>query len=279
MISSQGQDQNAQSDQGNDILIALEKSLSLDDQSTGEASHTNGCPSLDVPGDKEHLKVRIHLHDDKAFDFSPGVTAHHAVHKRGRVSGDRPAIGRRLLRTLAFGVITPAMVGAAFAWQFYSDGQTRDMARGWGTSPRESSLAVSASFRPSNSDVAAQLAAKTSDRIPTQDTVLPQAASVTPSAPVSVAPESSPELQNQLETMLADIAVVRRVVERLAAVQEQMALDIVTLQKSRKVSLPPQPSSAPTRKYMPSITHSEAVVHSSSVPVPTALARTPAASP
>jgi hypothetical protein len=67
MISSQGQDQNAQSDPGNDILIAVEKSLSLDDRSSGEACHTNGCGSLDGSSDKEfaHLKVRVHLHDEE----------------------------------------------------------------------------------------------------------------------------------------------------------------------------------------------------------------------
>ena len=61
MSSSQSQDQNAQSNQGDDILIALEKSVILDDRSGGEACHTNGCGSLDGPSDKEfrHLKVRV----------------------------------------------------------------------------------------------------------------------------------------------------------------------------------------------------------------------------
>ena len=73
MSSSQGQDQNAQSNQGDDILIALEKSVILDDRSGGEACHTNGCGSLDGPSDKEfpHLKVRVHLHDDEGISFPP----------------------------------------------------------------------------------------------------------------------------------------------------------------------------------------------------------------
>ena len=76
MISSQGQDQNSQSDQGNDVLIALEKSLSLDDRSSGEACHTNGCGYLDGPCDKEysHLKVRVHLHDEEVH-FPPLIDA------------------------------------------------------------------------------------------------------------------------------------------------------------------------------------------------------------
>jgi hypothetical protein len=291
MSSSQGQDQNAQSNQGDDILIALEKSVILDDRSGGEACHTNGCGSLDGPSDKEfrHLKVRVHLHDDKEFHFPPGVTAveppidanpRQAVHQGDRVSDDRPAAGRRLFRTLYFGVITPVMVGAVFAWQFHGDDQTKDMVRGWRSSSRELSPVVNTNFWPSSSDLAAELALKTSDRIPTQDAALLQPAPFLPPAQVSVALGSSPELQHQLETVASDVAVVRRIVERLAAVQEQMALDFATLQKSdqnvrQKVSLHPHsPAAVPPRKYAPSIARSDVVAHSPSVPVPTAPART-----
>src|SRR6478672_12377769 len=98
-------------------------------------------------------------------------------------------------------------------------------------------------------------------------------------APVPVAPGSPPELQHQLETMVSDIAVVRRIVERLAAIQEQMALDFATLQKSdqnvrQKVSLPPHsPAAVPPRKYAPSIARSDVVAHAPSPPVPTAPAQ------
>jgi hypothetical protein len=80
---------------------------------------------------------------------------------------------------------------------------------------------------------------------------------------------------------VSDVAVVRRIVERLAAVQEQIALDIATLQKSdqnvrQKVPLPPHsPAAVPPRKYAPSIARSDVVAHSPSVPVPTAPTRTP----
>ena len=53
---------------------------------------------------------------------------------------------------------------------------------------------------------------------------------------MSVALESSPELQHQLETVVSDVAVVRRIVERLAAVQEQMALDFATLKSPTRMS-------------------------------------------
>jgi hypothetical protein len=251
----------------------------------------NACGSLEGHDDKEfaHLKVLIHLHDDKEIHFPPGVTAVEptidanpgpAIHQSDGISDDRPAVGRRLFRTVAFGVITAVIVGAAFAWQFYSDGQTKDMVRGLGTSPKELSPVVSANFWPSSSDVAAELAFKTSDRIPTQDTALLQTAPVLPSAQVSVALGSSPELQHQLEIVVSDVAVVRRIVEQLAAVQEQMALGIVTLQKSdqhvrQKVPLPPHsPAAVPPRKYAPTSIARFVVAHSPSVAVPTAPART-----
>ena len=131
MISSHGQDQNAQSDQGNDILIAIEKSLSLDDRSSGEACHTNGYGSLDDLSDKEfaRLKVRLRLHDEEVH-LPPGAMAAEplidaktgqAVHQVDRVSDERPAVGRRLLRTVAFGVIASVWVGAAFAWHMRVD--------------------------------------------------------------------------------------------------------------------------------------------------------------
>jgi hypothetical protein len=274
MISSQGQDQNSQSDQGNDVLIALEKSLSLDDRSSGEACHTNGCGYLDGPCDKEysHLKVRVHLHDEEVH-FPPLIDAKtgQAVHQVDRVSDESPALGRRLFRTVAFGVIASVLVGAAVAWQFYGDDQSKHMVgagKGHG---------IVASTKSSSANVVAvELASKTSDRVPTQDTALRQAAPAIPSAQVSVAPGSSPELQHQLETVVSDVAVVRRIVERLAAVQEQMALDFATLNVRQKVSSPPHsPAAVPPRKYAPSIARSNVVAHSPSAPVPTALAQPP----
>ena len=285
MISSQGQDQNAQSDQGNDVLIALEKSLSLDDRSSGEACHTNEYGSLDDLSDKEfaRLKVRLRLHDEEVFP--PGAMAAEpligaktgqAVHQVDRVSDDRPAAGRRLFRTVAYGVIASVLVGAAVAWQFYGDDQSKHMV---GAGKRHG--IVDSTKSSSANVVPVELASKTSDRVPTQDTALLQAAPAIPSAQVSVAPGSSPELQHQLETVVSDVAVVRRIVERLAAVQEQMALDFATLQKSdqnvrQKVSLPLHSAAAvPARKYAPSIARSDVVAHSPSIPVPTAPAQRP----
>jgi hypothetical protein len=138
MISSQSHDLNAKSDQGNDGLIALAKSLGLDDRSGGEACHTNGCVSLHGLSDEEftHLKVRVCLRDDEEFRVQPGATAlepaidadhGHVVHQGDLDSNERPAVKRRLLRTAAFVVITGVLVTATFAWQFHGDVQRSHM--------------------------------------------------------------------------------------------------------------------------------------------------------
>ena len=287
MISSQSHDLNAQSEQGNDGLIALEKSLGLDDRSSGETCHTNSCEPLDGHIDEEftRLKIRVHLHDDEGSHFPPGDTTVEPVIDATTlqaVQGDdvldaRPAAGRRLLRTVAFGVITGVLVCAAFAWQFYGDVHKSHMVDA-GKLHR-----VVIGTKSSRSDVVpVEMAAKISDRVPTQDTAVLQAAPLPP-AQVTVAPGSTPEMQHQRETLVSDVAVVRQIVERIAAVQEQMALDIATLQKSdqnvsQKASVPPHaPVPVSSRKYAPSIARSDVVAHSASVSVPTAPARTPLA--
>ena len=274
------------SSQAHDMAIALAKSLGLEDEgSSGETCPTNGCQSLDEPGDKgaARLKVRVHFHDDEEFHFPPGATAvepaidadhSHAGHQGDRDSDEKPAVGRRLLRTAAFAVFTGVLVTAAFAWQFHGDVQKSHMV----DAGKLHRAVIGA--KSSRSDVVpVEMAAKTSDRVPTQDTAVLHAAPLPP-AQVTVAPGSTPEMQHQLETLVSDVAVVRQIVERIAAVQEQMALDFATLQKSdqnvrQKVSLPPRsPAAVPPRKYAPSIARSDVVAHSPSVPVPTAPART-----
>ncbi len=159
------------------------------------------------------------------------------------------SVGRRVFRTFAYGFIIIVTVGAALAWQS-SDDKTKDMVRAWGISLSQLS-SVLGTKSPAASDVAAKPVSKTSEQ-------------------ASVAAGSSPEAQHQLETMGSDLAVVRRIVEQLAAKQEQMAQDIATLQAaeqnvSEKKSSLPQSSAVPPRKNM----HSEAAVQPPSVPVPT----------
>jgi hypothetical protein len=279
MTSSQGDDQNAQGNQRNDMLVALVKSLNLDDRSSG-------CE----PSDKDvtHPKVRVHkeLLSPAGVAAVPPIDENPCavVHEVDRRPEYRRAVGTRLVRTIAFGVLTGVMV-CAFVWYFYGDAHRGYMVEtGKLANP------------PSSSVVPLELASQTSDGVPAQDhaalaqeqaalptqeqAALPiqQAAPVLLPAQVSVAPGPSPELQGQLASIVSDVAAVRRIVERLAAVQEKMALDIATLQKlnsntSQKASLVPHSPAAPvrSRKYAPNIVRSTPSVSAPSTPARTTL--------
>jgi hypothetical protein len=277
------------SSQAHDLAGALAKSLGLDDQSSiGEACHPMGCRSLYGLSDKEstpHLKVRVHLHDDNELHSPSGVEAaelpmdadpRQAVHEVDQGNDQRRLVGKRLVRTVAFGVLTSLMVGAAFAWQLHGDFHRAQMA-----SPSSNIIPVKPASKISDRVPAQDHAAapvlpseQTSDRVPTQD----QPAPILPPEQVSVAPGPSPELQQQLESMASDIAVVRHIVERLAAIQEQMAVDIAMLQKSgQRASLPPPSVPAPSRKSAPNIERSGVAARSPSAPALTAPAQIPLA--
>jgi hypothetical protein len=133
-------------------------------------------------------------------------------------STTRPSIGRRVFRAVVWGfIISVIVVGVAFAWQFNGDDKTMDLVRAWGVWL-----------------LSAEPVSKPSGQAPTQDTALLQTVSVPDSPPASVAARSSPELQHQLETTVSDLAVVRRIVEQLAARQEQMTQEIATLQAAEQ---------------------------------------------
>jgi hypothetical protein len=128
---------------------------------------------------------------------------------------------------------------------------------------------------PVGAGVAVEPVSKPSDAAPIRDAAFLQAA---PPNQSTLAPttELSTELQHQLETVGNDIAVMHRLVERLAARQEQMAQDIATLQTAQqniidKISfLSRSPATpGPPGKNVPRVVHSEATVgsHSTAVPI------------
>jgi hypothetical protein len=234
----------AQSDQGDEILLAFKEWLKIQEARHGwVAHHPHGNGSSDSHRNEFHVPPGI-----APVEPSIGVNPRQASFQRYGISRGR-SVGRRVFRTFAYGFIIIVTVGAALAWQS-SDDKTKDMVRAWGISLSQLS-SVLGTKSPAASDVAAKPVSKTSEQ-------------------ASVAAGSSPEAQHQLETMGSDLAVVRRIVEQLAAKQEQMAQDIATLQAaeqnvSEKKSSLPQSSAVPPRKNM----HSEAAVQPPSVPVPT----------
>jgi hypothetical protein len=275
------------SSEAHDLATALAKSLGLDDQSSAQPCPTYEYEPIDGPNDKElaHLKVRVQLHDHKEFHLLAAepaidVATRPAVHEVDHGSDCKRAVGWRLVRTVAFGVLTSVMVGVAFAWQFYGHVHGTQLVDALSSGSKVIPVRVpsEASGRVPTQDQAAVpvlAPGQTLDPVPMQDAAPVLPAQVTAVGQVSVGSESPPELQRQLETMAGDIAVVRHIVERLAVVQEQMAVDIAMLQKSgQKASLPPRSPAvpAPSRKYAPNIGRSDAVTHSPTAPAPTPLA-------
>jgi hypothetical protein len=198
--------------------------------------------------------------DKKKFHLSPSRVA-------GEPLLQRSSVGKRVFRTLACGFII-VIVGGALAWQSSDDG-TKDIVRNWEISLiRVTSLPRTNS--PTSSDVAAEPASKSSDQAPIPDN--PQTAPVNRVTPVSLAARSSAELQHHLESIGNDIIVVRRIVDWLAARQQQMAQDIATLQLTEQIVIErlsslPQSTTVhlPQRQNLQRIVQSEGVVQSNSV--------------
>jgi hypothetical protein len=144
------------------------------------------------------------------------------------VSNDGPSVAKRLFRTGAYGFIITVIVGTAFVWQS-SDETTKEMAKGWVNSLVWSSSLQNHNLPPA-SDVASEAVSTTSDQPLMGNTVILPTASASQPTPTSTATESLPDLKKQFEAIASDLAIVRRIVEQVAARQDQMARDIATLQ-------------------------------------------------
>ena len=246
MPSSQSQ---AQSDQGDEIFLAFKEWLKIQ-----EARHGRAAPDRNSSSDSQRNE----------FHFSPaiapvepsiGVYPHQNSFREDGISRRR-SLGKRVFRTVAYGVIIIIVAaGAALAWQS-TDDKTKDMVRAWGISLNQL-ISVPDAKSPVVSDKVTEPVSKTSQQ-------------------TSVAAGSSPDAHQQLERMVSDLAAVRRIVEQLAVKQEQMAQDIATLQAAghnvgeKKPTLPQSPAVPPRTNIQ-----SEAAVQRSPVPLPLPRPQTP----
>jgi len=128
------------------------------------------------------------------------------------ISSKKRPIATRIFRTIVYVVVVAVLVFVG--WQAYRDEVTKEAISGWW-----SSSAAWVSFLQHQFPIGAKAGAATGPR------------SLDPAAPV-VAPTSaeatesnklSHEIQQQLQTMASDLAVVQRTVEQLANKQDQMA--------------------------------------------------------
>jgi hypothetical protein len=185
-------------------------------------------------------------------------------------AGSRASVERRAFRTAIRGAII--VIAVAAGWQVYRDDQTKDLLKAWGHSLLNRSSAVLATTQP-GSEIAAEPGSKLSDQ------------AVTPSAPTSIAIREFPELQQQLQTIVSDLAALQRIVEQVASKQEQISRDVATLQAteqniSGRVSSLTQPTAVRVvqRRNVAKLVHSGTPKQSAaeSLPVQTPTPETPA---
>jgi hypothetical protein len=161
--------------------------------------------------------------------------------------GGRSSVGRRTFRTVVSGLIIAVVVGAG--WQVYRGDQTKELLKTWG----HSSL-IWMSTVLGTSQRGSELATEPDSKLH----------AVTPST-TSITVKESPELQQQLQNVVSDLAALQRLVEQVASKQEQISRDMMTLQAaeqnlSAKISSLTQPAAvrvAP-RRNIAKLVHSEA---------------------
>jgi hypothetical protein len=271
MSSSPNQTHDIQCKQGPDILVALRQSLIEDPRMGTVAVRADGHDSSDSlyataqnethhgPGtsvakssvDQNLGQTSLQSDGNPAdspsiapIESSSELNPGQANRQTDGTSYDRPTVGRRIFHHVIRSFVFIAMIGVAFALLSYGDAKKKDIIRTW-----DLSLSwLSSVLRTSSSqwsDVAVPTVSKSLDQTSSRNTALLPATVGAQSAPALVAPGPSPEAQHQLETIANDLAVLRHLVEQLAARQDQMAQDMATLQVgeqnlSQKISLLPQ---------------------------------------
>ena len=163
------------------------------------------------------------------------------------LASNKPSLGKRVAGAI-IGSIIVAII-ATFAWQAYSD----DQIKAWWSSIHSKKL------KPS-SDLAVNV--QPSDQV----------TAVPPSAPTSLVAETPPELLQQLQTIVSDLATLRHTVEEIASKQDQTSRDIASIQAAEQ-NLSKQISSiaranvvrAGAQKGAPDLGHSQTPKQSTTV--------------
>jgi hypothetical protein len=211
---------------------------------------------------------------DDTYSSAPSIVPpERAIEQTEEISvkkspSDRSSPTRRVFRTIVGGIVIAAAAG--LAWQAYTDGQINVMVKAL----RSSIHGVKSN---PGSDIAADNAQMSNQTA---------AVSQLPSTPVVA--EGPPELLQQLETIVSDLAVLRHAVEEIASKQDQTSRDIGSFQAaqqnvSQQISSLARATSARTaaQKRAAKLPHLQATNQSTAtapVPVPPPVRPTPSAS-
>jgi hypothetical protein len=255
MAGSQGQARNVPPDDFDDVLRSFHEWM----RQRGEADRNR----RKVPSDRNNLVGET---SQISSSIAPGpsiVPNQEAIIEE--IAGNKSSFGRRIFRTFAYGLTVAALL--AIAWQAYQDDAIKRTLIDW----ERSSLAwLSSQSRQRSSDDRSLPAASIKTD---QEHAVAQAESTSELADVSRA------VQQQLQAVASDLAIVRRTAEQIASKQEQMAQDIATLQASerdvtQKISSLAQAAAA-ARKNAQRAAHPERANQTAPEPLPVPEARTP----
>jgi hypothetical protein len=190
---------------------------------------------------------------EPSIKSSSSASQEHPIDPSKQASISPGASNRSSAERQVFRIICGLLIAVAVAvvWQAYRDDQTMILVKTWGHS---SVIWLSAALGPTQreSESAADPSTKLSDD-----------ATSTPGVTSGPTKEFA-ELNQQLQTVVNDLALLRRNVEQLSGKQEQMFRDILTVQAteqnvSEKISSLTQaaPVHVPPRKNVPRVVRAE----------------------
>jgi hypothetical protein len=139
-----------------------------------------------------------------------------------------------IFRTIFYGVLVAVVAFGGL--QAYRNEATKEaISAWWGSS------AAWVSFLQQQSPIGAKAGAATNPR-----SLEPAASATMPTPEAAEASKLSHEIQQQLQTVVSDLAVVRRTVEQLASKQDQMAQEISSVQAGQQNTIKTTSSIAQT---------------------------------
>ena len=158
-------------------------------------------------------------------------------------------VSKRMVQTVVGGLVIAIVVGVG--WQTYRDNQTRKLINAW----HSAMISLSSSFGATQHD--SELSMHSSTKLPDQAAQTATAA--------SMQADEVAELKQQLQTVVNDLALMRRDVEQLSSKHEQLSRDVATAQAtvqnvSEKISSLAQPAltNGHARKSVPRLVRAEA---------------------
>ena len=175
-------------------------------------------------------------------------------------------VSKRMVQTVVGGLVIAIVVGVG--WQTYRDNQTRKLITAW----HSAVILLSSSFGATQHD--SELSMHSTTKLPDQAAQTATAA--------SMQANEVAELKQQLQTVVNDLALMRRDVKQLSSKHEQLSRDVATAQAtvqnvSENISslAQPAPSNGHARKSVPRLVRAEAPRQPEAAPVPPKTPRQP----